>query len=75
MKIKFLESYQVKDCEGKIFRQGEVYDLPLASANHFLKRGKAISIIDCEIADWENEKILNGKSYLNRKGRKKRVRI
>jgi hypothetical protein len=41
MKIRFLETYKVKDSEGRKFLKDEVYDLPDPSALHFIRRGRA----------------------------------
>ena len=41
MKVRFLETYKVKDQEGRTFLQGEVYDLPDSTALHFVRRGRA----------------------------------
>ena len=41
MKIRFLQTRLVKDDTGTTFAKGEVYDLPQASADHWLSRGVA----------------------------------
>lgn len=41
IKIKFTDSYTVKDSEGKTYEKGKVYDLSEDSANHFLSRNVA----------------------------------
>lgn len=41
MKIRFLETYQVKDQAGRTFHEGEVHDLPEPSARHFLRKNRA----------------------------------
>ena len=45
MKIKFLEDRRVKDAEGKLFRKGEVYDLPESSCAHWISRGVAEKVV------------------------------
>ncbi len=42
MKIRFLQDRLVKDFAGTLFKGGEVYDLPQASADHWLSRGVAV---------------------------------
>ncbi|MHC4866783.1 MAG: hypothetical protein ACYTEX_22115 [Planctomycetota bacterium] len=41
MRIRFLETRLVKDGSGTTFEKGEIYDLPTASAEHWLRRGVA----------------------------------
>lgn len=41
MKIRFLQTRLVKDGTGTTYAKGEVYDLPQASAEHWLNRGVA----------------------------------
>jgi hypothetical protein len=43
VKIRFLKTYTVKDEEGRTFHKGEVYDLPEASAAHFVNRRRAVA--------------------------------
>jgi hypothetical protein len=45
MKIRFLETYKVKDQEGREFLKDEVYDLPDPSALHFVRRGRAVVFV------------------------------
>jgi len=51
VKIQFLETYQVKDQEGKIYREGEIYDLPEPSARHFLRKSRAKICLEAEKAE------------------------
>lgn len=44
MKIKFLKTVVVEDRSGQTFEEGQVYDLPELSAQHWLKRGIAVLI-------------------------------
>lgn len=39
--IQFTRSYTVKDEEARTFAEGEIVDLPAASAHHFINRGAA----------------------------------
>jgi hypothetical protein len=55
VRIKFLETYKVKDQEGREFLNAEVYDLPDPTALHFVRRGRA-EIVQPEPAP-EPEKI------------------
>lgn len=41
MKIRFLETREVKDGSGQVFKEGKTYDLPEPSARHWLNRGVA----------------------------------
>ena len=41
MKVKFTRNYVVKSADGEAYKEGKVYDLPDASANHFIARGAA----------------------------------
>lgn len=41
MKVKFLRDYTVQDCDGCEYTEGQVVDLPDASAQHFINRGIA----------------------------------
>lgn len=45
MKIRFKQACLVKDGSGTQFEEGHVYDLPLASAEHWLRRGKAEPVV------------------------------
>ena len=41
MKVRFLEDYTVKAVNGPSYRAGEVYDLPMPSAQHFMRKRRA----------------------------------
>ena len=41
-KIMFLEECEPKDGSGVVYEKGDVKTLPAPSANHWIKRGKAI---------------------------------
>ena len=41
MKIKFLETCKVKAENGETFSEGKTYEVNEASANHWVRRGKA----------------------------------
>lgn len=41
MKIRFLETYSVKAAGGPTYSEGEVYDLPRPTAEHFLRKRRA----------------------------------
>lgn len=51
MKVLFTDYYKVADESEAEFHEGQVYDLPNASANHFIKRGVAKKISDDELAE------------------------
>lgn len=42
MRIRFTETRAVKDEIGRVFKEGEVYDLPEDSAQHWLSRNAAV---------------------------------
>jgi len=44
MKIRFSRDYQVKAVNGPFYKEGEIYDLPEASARHFVRRGAAVEV-------------------------------
>lgn len=41
MKVRFLEDYTVQAANGPSYKAGAVYDLPLPSAQHFLRKRRA----------------------------------
>jgi len=40
-KVKFLRAYTVKDAEARTYEKGKVYEMPMASALHFVNRRAA----------------------------------
>ena len=46
MKIKFLADREVNDGSGRLFKAGQVIELPYASARHWLTRNVAIIVIE-----------------------------
>lgn len=47
-KVRFLENVKVRNREGREFRKGEICELPLASAQRWIIRGKAAPVEDGE---------------------------
>jgi hypothetical protein len=44
VKVKFTEAYTVKDAEARTYEKGEVCEMPMASAQHFVNRRVAVIV-------------------------------
>lgn len=46
MKVRFFNDYTVNAQDGEKYVAGQIYDMSVASANHFINRGVAVQMQD-----------------------------
>jgi hypothetical protein len=48
VRVKFTRAYKVKAVDGETYEEGQVVDLPDASAHHFIRRRAAVEVREAE---------------------------
>ena len=69
MRVRFLETYTVKDDEGTTFQKDKTYDMKPPSARHFINKRVAVEVSSAQPIVPETASVEPAETAVRRRGR------